>query len=124
VIICQHRAAASGNHRLQPVVAGNIFGSVISDDSNFPSSASCRDLQASSLRSPESFPRLCPNDCFPLQGLGRGAGVGRDLGVTLGLAVGVGLAVAVGVVVGVAVVVAVGEGVALGEGVGLPEDSI
>ena len=99
---------------------GNTFGKVISNDSNFPISASCRGLQASNLRSPESFPPVRSNDCFLLQRLGRGAGVGRDLGVTLGLAVGVGLAVAVGV----ALVVAVGVGVVLGVGVGLPKDSI
>ena|SRR5438876_5382969 len=100
--------------------AGNIVGRVISDDSNVPISASCQGLQASSLRSPESFPPVRSNDCFLLQRLGRGAGVGRNLGVRLGLAVGVGLAVAVGV----ALVVAVGVGVVLGVGVGLPKDSI
>ena len=77
----------------------------------FPLSASCRDLQASSLRSPES-PRSLH--------VGRGAGVGRDLGVTLGLAVGVGLGVIVGVAVAVAVGVAVGvdEAIAVALGVG------
>ena len=78
-------------------------------------SASCRDVQAGSRRSPEA--RLInvsagySNLLLGYRGVpGRWAGVGRCLGVTRGLEVGVGLAVAVGLEVAVAVGVGVGVG--------------
>jgi len=66
--------------------AGNSLNTVSCRIISIFISASCRDVQAGSLRSPDH---------------GRGGGVGRTLGVVCGLGVGVGLGVIVGVAVGV-----------------------
>src|SRR6266700_3955588 len=93
------RCGTVGEHRLlacscrQPC-RQHLEHCKLPDNFHFPISASCRDVQAGSLRSPDH---------------GRGGGVGRTLGVACGLAVGVGL--------GVVVVVAVGVDVGVGGGV-------
>jgi hypothetical protein len=62
-----------GSTGCQPVVAGspagNIFARAIGVVARFPVSASCRDLQASSLRSPEVPPAKGPRINFVTKSL-------------------------------------------------------